>query len=783
MQHRPDAASMPPPSEFGPPKKGIASRMKEKVAVSPEPSLVAPDWTQPFRDIEADLWESEFGSDQLLLKGNVHLNLGNTSFSANEFWYHEKTNEVRAKGNVLIVQGPAEIAANEIYYRVAAPGEAPKALILEPALSEQARAKRRLTLGYLNAVDVTVRQPGEELYADEMTYDIVNSTGDLTNAKGHADIYYFGGRKLRILGPASLDGEDIWVTTCDRDPPHYRVRIKEAAIREGQAVYGRSARLYVGEVETPLYWPRWGYKPGTTGAPLNFDFESGHRARIGYYVNTGMQFGITPDAKLGLRLFPTTGQGVGFGLDSEYDFTQNPASPLFLGKGTFHSLYTTEDRGYLELRHRQEIFDDTVMLLQVEQWSDRNFYKDFYWDQYKDRTQPRTFVNVTYTQPTYVATGTVRPETNGFVTETEQLPEATYHLLQRPVAKNLYVSFDTVNGYLESEPHGPRAARSVNVGRVTYDVNIHEALNLMPFVEFEGTFYSQDAYGDDAEARLSGTFGATLQSRLTRVFPGALGFSGFKHIIVPSVTYSYRPDSTMDLAETPWFDPYDAMNGRSRLETKIDNIVFGRDAKSGRVWQVGRVSLFQGNDFANEIRKMEDYEAEIQIQPRPWWGWRLNAEHHRVDETLNLEGPPARERSPGWPYGSLLLGPSEDNLAYDYLTRFGDYNTVNTYFFYDDTYFSGKYNAKIGFSYTETGNQVFNREILYGLDYRFGENWGMAFEQRYDFERNELTMQKYQIRRRLHCWEAALTFRDRQIGWDFGIEFNIAAFPSSRVKF
>jgi len=104
--------------------------MKEKVAVSPEPSLVAPDWTQPFRDIEADLWESEFGSDQLLLKGNVHLNLGNTSFSANEFWYHEKTNEVRAKGNVLIVQGPAEIAANEIYYRVAAPGEAPKALIL-----------------------------------------------------------------------------------------------------------------------------------------------------------------------------------------------------------------------------------------------------------------------------------------------------------------------------------------------------------------------------------------------------------------------------------------------------------------------------------------------------------------------------------------------------------------------------------------------------------------------------------------------------------------------------
>jgi LPS-assembly protein len=105
------------------------------------------------------------------------------------------------------------------------------------------------------------------------------------------------------------------------------------------------------------------------------------------------------------------------------------------------------------------------------------------------------------------------------------------------------------------------------------------------------------------------------------------------------------------------------------------------------------------------------------------------------------------------------------------------------YLFYDDTYFNGKYDAKLGFSYTETGEQVYNREILYGLGYRIGEKWGVAFEQRYDFEMHELSQQKYQIRRNLHCWEAALTFRDRQSGWDCGIEFNIAAFPGARVKF
>ena len=771
-----------PPQEFKRSKKGI-SRLDENVKVSPGTALTPPDWTQPFRDIEADVWETQLGEEELSLKGNVHLSLDKMRFSADEFWYNEKTNEMRAIGKVLIVQDPAEILADEVYYRVAPPAEVPKAFILEPALSEQQRAKRQFSLGYFDAVNVTIRQPGQELYAEKMKYNIVDETGDLEDARGHAGIYYFGGKKLRILGPASMDGEDIWMTTCDRDPPHYRIRIKEAVIREGNVVFGKDAHLYIGEAEMPLYWPRWGYRPGAAGAPLNFDFDSGHRARIGYYFNTGMQFGVTPDAKLGLRLFPTTQEGVGLGLDAEYDFMDNPASPFFLSKGVFHSLYTTEDRGYLELRHRQEILDDTIMLLQVEQWSDRDFYKDFYWDQYKNRSEPRSFVNVTYTRPTYIATGTVRAETNGFVRETEQLPDGSYHLLQRPIAKNLYVSFDTINGYFENEPDGAHAARSVNIGRFTYDVNVHEALNLMPFVELEGTLYSRDLYGNDAATRLSSTFGVTLQSRFSKVYDGMMGFSGFKHVVVPSITYSYRPDSTMDVQKTPLFDPYDTMNGRSRFETKIDNVVFGRDAKTNRVWEVARLSLFQGNDLENEVRKMEDYEADLHVQPRPWWGWTLSAEHHRIDDKLNIDDPLLRDRVLGSPYGNLLLKPFQDDRANEYLSRYGDYNNMMTYLFYDDTYFNGKYNAKIGFAYTETGSEVYNREILYGLGYRLDANWGLAFEQRYDLERQELSMQKYQIRRNLHCWEAALTFRNRQTGWDFGIEFNITALPGTRLKF
>ena len=97
--------------------------------------------------------------------------------------------------------------------------------------------------------------------------------------------------------------------------------------------------------------------------------------------------------------------------------------------------------------------------------------------------------------------------------------------------------------------------------------------------------------------------------------------------------------------------------------------------------------------------------------------------------------------------------------------------------------FKKDFQPRVGFAYTETGQTVYNRAVLYGLGYRFGEKWGLAFEHSYDFEQRKMTQQKYEIRRNLHCWEAALVFRDRETGWDIGLEFNIAAFPGTAVKF
>lgn len=778
----PKPGRRPAPAPFA--TKGertVTQGLTEGFSLTNDRGFSEPDWTQPLRDVKADRWE--LSSDEYLFQGNVKLHLDTLDFSADEFCYNEVTGEMRATGNVVITQGNSQMKADQVEYRVPEASQLPGPALISINADEQGLAKRRLSSGLLKAQNVTIAEPTQGLTARTLEYDLARSTGMLSGAAGQTGIYFFNAEQLKLLGPGDVDGQGFAVTTCDHDPPHYSICFDRIRIRDNKAAFAKGAQLELGKLDTPFYWPRWGYESGKSGSPLNLSFDSGHRAKVGYYMDLTQSFRLNDDMDLGVRVYPTTRKGVGVGLSTEYDFTKTPSSPLFMGKGSIESLYTTHDEGYIEMRHRHTLTENAVLLGRLEQWSDREFYKDFFYDEYKNRTAPRTFLNVTRTGDTTITTATIRTSINGFVNETERLPEVTHHILERPLTDNLYFSFDTINGLNVRQPdHRTEAARSVNIARLTYDLDLNEALSITPFLKAETTWYSETYNSDDSEGRFSATLGATVQTRLHREYPGAAGFSGFKHIVVPSLTYTYTPEPSMSVYETPRFDAYDLVRGRSRIESKLDNIVLGRDSETEEVWQVARLSLYQGTDLWNEVRKSQDYEAELDLRPRPWWGWMLAAEQHNTDETFLFNDVDSLEN--GWArfWNDVSRRLSNEDDMND-LSRFGSYKRFLTYLYYDDVAQGGKFDARLGFAYTNTMDTTFNREVLYGLGYKLGNYWGVAFEHRYDFERDELMQQEYEIRRVLHCWEAALTFRDRQQGWDVGISFNIAAFPGTKVKF
>jgi lipopolysaccharide assembly outer membrane protein LptD (OstA) len=579
-----------------------------------------------------------------------------------------------------------------------------------------------------------------------MEFNTLARRADLENVNGNTGPVYFGAKDLHVHGTNEISAEDFWLTTCDLPEPHYRLRVSHVTSTGPNEVVVQHARLQVGRTDTPLYLPRYAASlvPGE-GSRLGTELTVAGNTALGTYLNVAQWFEINENLDLAPRLYATAKQGVGFGFDGRYDYMNDPSSPLYRSTGEMRTLLTTEDNGYTEWYHRQELTPDTVMLFQSEQWYERDVIKDFYSNDYENRTGPRTFLSVAHTRPEYMATGTIAPSTHDFTNETEKLPELTFHMFERQLAGGFYATFDTYAGYYETEPSTVNAGRSATVGRISYDWNVARGFNVLPFVELHGTYYSRtlDDTADDFDGTV--TTGVTVQSRLQRNYPGFGNFTGFKHIIIPSTTLSYRPDATIDAQDLPQYDALDQRPGRVRVETTLDNILLGKNAANNMVWPVGRLTFYTGTDLENEAIKANDYEIDLEIRPRPSWGMRTVAEIHDVSQSDDLPGE--------------------------------DFNRVITYGFYDNRLQDNSLNARAGFAFTESGPDVLNEEILYGLGYKFAKNWSFAFDHRYDFNRNEFTRQTYTLRRKLHDWEIALLVRDRQDSLDIGFSINLVDFP------
>lgn len=737
----------------------------------------APDLSENLENITFRNVVKEGDSDARVFQ-DFRAEWGDLTLTTKTLTHRTEPVEVHATGDVLITQQSSSIDADAIHFRIEEPeGDAKRRSILESGADTGGMT---LDQGHLTLRGAHIVEPTREMTVDYFDYNFRTGQGELENARGQAGIYYFSAEKLHLHGPETLSGEDVWVTTCDKPHPHYRIRLSELEMLDGEPVAGSHARLQLGRADTPFYLPRW-RRGGAGGSPWNIDFDSGRQAEIGYFLNLGQSYELGPDVALGPRLFATEKEGVGFGADLNYDFMETPASRLYRSRGEAHGLYTTEDRGYVHWYHRYEYSDDLIVRAQVEHWGDEDFFKDFYYDRFRDRSQPRTFANLTYRQPDFITTATIRPQTHGWFAETEQAPEATFHLLERPIGNNFYFALDTANGYYSREPRGVGGGRSANTARLTYNWDPHPALAITPYWELEANLYTRNRAQTKSTGSLSSIFGVTAQTRLHRTFPGRWGFSAFKHVFVPSMTYSYRPDTRVDPREIPQYDPLDSIFGRSRIETKLANVVYGRDAETGEVWQVGRVTLYQGNDLRNETRTTEDYEIEIDVRPRPWWGLQVVGERQITsDEDASLNRFSVARNLPGL-YNNINEFLDRDTPD-DFSNRFGDYNRLLSQLYYDGTPLDKPISGRVGFAYTETRGEVFNREILYGLGYRASDKWGFSFEHIFDFEEDDFRAQTYEVRRSLHCWDTAIRFRDRESGFDINFEFNIKAFPGSRLK-
>lgn len=718
-----------------------------------ENSLLGIDTTQPLKEGALGHFEGNFSSGPKKFTDGVAFKIDDAQFRAETFFWDEETGVKLVEGGVEVEKDGALLTADSLrLQQFESDPAAPTQAIVHPVLPYGYSEETGVSLGQgiFEAHAINLTEQDRSFSADHMYYNSVTHTGELHKTHGHSEPFYFSAETIRILGLDKADADDLWITTCDLEDPHYRIRISQAVIEEGRIVGGKNARLQLGNTDTPFFIPRLsGASTRGTGAN-RIDFDSGSGAEIGSYINLGQWYSATPNIDLGLRTFPTSDEGFGGGIDGEYDFMDNPASPFFRSQGSFQTLYTTKDRGYNQWYHQQGLGLRTELRGQWEQWYDPEFVKDFYNEEYEDRTGPRTFANITHVRPGSFWTATASKSTHDFTDETEKLPETSYHLLERALGNNFYLTMDSVAGSYNSAQTGPHAQRASQSTRLTYDLNVNQGFNIVPFVEGGATYYSDTLGQNDADTRWIGLAGTTVQTRFSRPYRGFGKFSAFKHILVPSVTYMHQDSSGLDESDVPHFDAIDDQPTRERIESKIENIILGRNTTDDQTWRVARLAFYQGYDLSNDAQEATDYEIDLEIRPRPWWGLRAVGESHELNQVAGISGK--------------------------------DLDSLLSYLFYDDGKFENSKNAQLGYTVTRVDGEKINREILYGVGYKFSPQWSVSVAHRYDLDRKELSRQTYEVRRRLHKWNVGVRVRDRELGTDYSIVFGLIDIAGTEIR-
>ena len=140
------------------------------------------------------------------------------------------TRVMHGKGSVFFEQGVSTLRASEFTYYPPDEPAAKEPSLFDQAMAENGTGDRLSTAGKLDISNVDLREPTREIVAAHIFYDFSEQTGSMSDARGRAGIYYFAAEEVEILGPQKLKVKNLWVTTCDHDPPHYRVRLSNASL-------------------------------------------------------------------------------------------------------------------------------------------------------------------------------------------------------------------------------------------------------------------------------------------------------------------------------------------------------------------------------------------------------------------------------------------------------------------------------------------------------------------------------------------------------------------------
>jgi len=296
-------------------------------------------------------------------------------------------------------------------------------------------------------------------------------------------------------------------------------------------------------------------------------------------------------------------------------FAQRRAFDGFTPANLAPELYSDEQRFRLTVRHRQDLFlmrndlqHDPVykldLTVEYTDYSDRGFSREYFRDEARGGPRPVTFAMLRNQTDMMSVAMVVQPRINGWVDQTEYLPELRFDVPQRPLAGGFLLTWEAGVGRLFRHFDEDAGFTDFDAGRAylrligSRPVKLGP-LTIKPYAGTDQAWYSDHRAGGEI-TRGALLYGADACFRLYGVYnvqSPRLNIHGLRHVIEPRVYYRGVSDPTHDPVRLYDFDERDDLYKADVAGAGLfQKIQVKRRDKDGAL----RVVDLAGLDFAAE---------------------------------------------------------------------------------------------------------------------------------------------------------------------------------------
>jgi lipopolysaccharide assembly outer membrane protein LptD (OstA) len=674
--------------------------------------------------------------------------------------YFTENQEVTAMGNVEIIYGGSRLTCKKLVVNT--------------------KTKQGVAEGNARLEDENGVIEGEKI-----TYDFQAKTGTIIDAGFRANPYFGKARKVERLGESEFIARYGYLTTCNFNKPHYRIASKQMSILPGDKIETKNDTLYLGGF--PLFYlPRFNH---TLEDPMmHVRLMPGNSKDWGVYMLSAWRYSLADNVngRAYLDYRNKLGWAEGFGLNY---------STTYVGKGDLKFYYTDEkptdlpktatrtnfQRYLMRWRHKWAVDDQTNFISEFYKIGDQkrkyfdldsNILKDYFFREYEKELEPLTYALFHHSFGYSSIDVLMQKRVNNWYNQMDKLPEIKYTLPSTRLGESpLYFENNSVfTSFNISNSVTPATLTDVSVTRldIINKISIPRKIaffEFTPFVKNREIIYNKDT--DDKEFPVNTVFyaGADLSTKFYRVFNVktnllGLGLNGFRHIITPTIGYSYNHAPTIKSVHLRQIDTTDAITSSNAAALAISNKI---QAKRNGVsvdlvdFRVTNTYNFKPQvDTSGNKRggSLSDFLFNLKLLPYSWM--RVEA-----DATYKLSGTSSDE-------------------------NYDRFSIVN----YDiDFDFTPTLSFGLGQRYERKGNS----QITASLNWRLSPKWRFSIYNRYNikpytdtngaFIKKGSLEQEYTISRDLHCWEVDLTLNTKRTnGSGIFIVFRLKAFPELELS-